>query len=94
VGPARQTVGATHVTEDREFTDFVTVDAHGRRSVIHTTVNHSFWNASTRSWTAAGQLQHDDGLSSIGSRDVRVVVAAHAWQKRHGRLPAGSRLLL
>jgi hypothetical protein len=45
----------------------------GQESVVHTTQNHPFWDATTQRWTIAGALRPGDALGAIDGSDVRVV---------------------
>jgi hypothetical protein len=60
-------VTALHRNVDREFTDVTVVDEAGVESVVKTTQNHPFWNASAKEWTGAADLELGDELKVEGA---------------------------
>ncbi|ROP30421.1 RHS repeat-associated protein [Couchioplanes caeruleus] len=49
-------VTATHVNDDKEFTDLTVRTADGEPALIQTTQEHPFWDESTDDWVDAGDL--------------------------------------
>jgi RHS repeat-associated protein len=65
-------VTALHHNLDQHMAD-VTVSAGGRETVLHTTANHLFWDATAGKWTVAGRLARGDHLASpTGGTDATV----------------------
>jgi hypothetical protein len=69
---AAKEVTALHRNVDREFTDLTVVDEAGVESVVKTTQNHPFWNASEKKWTEAADLEPGDELKVEGEGAVVV----------------------
>ncbi|MEU4689726.1 polymorphic toxin-type HINT domain-containing protein [Actinoplanes sp. NPDC023714] len=65
-------VAATHIHDDRAFTDLRVVDAKGNVSLLETTQNHPFWSVTDKAWVDAGRLDPGDQLSSPAGETVRV----------------------
>jgi RHS repeat-associated protein len=68
-----QTVEAVHVDHDRAMTD-LTVEVNGRKTVVHTTQQHPFWDKSEHRWVDAGDLAATAQLS-VGGGGAAVVIA-------------------
>ncbi|MFI7603243.1 RHS repeat-associated core domain-containing protein [Actinoplanes sp. NPDC049681] len=66
-------VSKVHRHLDTALTDVTVRDSAGRKSVIHTTTAHRFWNAGHRKWTAAGSLAAGDRLQTSDSSQATVV---------------------
>lgn len=79
-----QLVTRTWVNRDTDLLD-VSVDFDGRRSMIHTTQHHLFWDVTRQAWKEAGQLplgdqlRTGDGGIAIVSGIVVVLGAANMW---------------
>jgi RHS repeat-associated protein len=67
-----KTVAATHVHQDREFTDLKVIDSEGRTHTLKATQNHPFWNVTTKAWADAADLNVGDKLYSPDEGNVRV----------------------
>jgi len=65
-------VTALHLNEDTELTDLTLVDGFGQRWILHTTAHHPFYDATTHSWTDAGQLTPGDELYTTDGLSVTV----------------------
>jgi hypothetical protein len=52
-----QTIAAVLINHDTDLYN-LTIRAHGRTAVIHTTSNHPFWDAATHRWVKAGTLRY------------------------------------
>jgi RHS repeat-associated protein len=61
---AGKEVVATHVNNDKEFTDLQVKSAKGEISELHTTFNHPFWSLTERAWVDAVDLELGDRLAS------------------------------
>jgi RHS repeat-associated protein len=59
-------VAAVLVHTDEDLVDLTVEDATGLRSVVHTTADHPFWDASARTWTVAGSLVAGHRLGDLG----------------------------
>jgi hypothetical protein len=68
-------ITALHNNYDNDLLDLTIADHSGERSVIHTTQNHLFWDATTKQWTGAGRLRRGDKLLSEKGRDAHVVAS-------------------
>ncbi|QMU74868.1 hypothetical protein GXW83_02855 [Streptacidiphilus sp. PB12-B1b] len=73
-----RTVQATHVNDDNDLVDLTIETAPGHASVLHTTVNHPFWDATLHTWVPAGKLIPGDALQSVASTAHPHVVSVHA----------------
>jgi hypothetical protein len=49
---------------DTDLADVTVTDRSGVKSVLHTTQDHPFWDATTANWTPAGSLRPGDRLST------------------------------
>ncbi|ROP31274.1 intein [Couchioplanes caeruleus] len=65
---AARTVTELHRNYDTALADVTVEDSSGRRSTIHTTQEHPFWNATTRQWTNAADLDGDAVHTTAGKR--------------------------
>ncbi|MEU5314946.1 polymorphic toxin-type HINT domain-containing protein [Streptomyces sp. NPDC021562] len=80
-----RTVQHVWINHDHDLLSLTIRTKSGNLSTIHTTTNHPFWNETTHSWVSAGQLHHDDTLSTSGNGHVSVVAieatsgAANRW---------------
>jgi RHS repeat-associated protein len=61
---AAKAVTRLHDNLDTDLADLTIVGRHGGRSILHTTQNHPFWDATTAAWTPAGVLRPGDRLST------------------------------
>jgi Pretoxin HINT domain/ribonuclease len=66
-------VTAVHVDSDLAVADVVVRDRRGRRSVVHTTPNHPFWDVTARAWVRADGLAAGDRPSTLHGRGAAVV---------------------
>jgi RHS repeat-associated protein len=82
---ANKPVIALHDDLDTDMADVTIADARGHRSVIQTTQNHPFWDATTHQWTRADQLRRGDHLSSTTNAIVNVV-QVHSYTQLNHRL--------
>ncbi|MFC0437693.1 polymorphic toxin-type HINT domain-containing protein [Kutzneria buriramensis] len=62
----------TLVNRDTDLADLAVTMPDGTSSVLHTTGNHPFWDATTGSWVAAGQLPVGDALRTADGQRARV----------------------
>jgi hypothetical protein len=76
------TIAAVLVHHDTNRYD-LTVRAHGRTAVIHTTRNHPFWDATTGRWVKAGALRYGTHLRTP-SGGTATVLGGHAPRHRSG----------
>src|SRR5262249_2379481 len=67
-----ETVTDVMVDHDKNLYDLKVKTSHGT-SVIHTTSNHPFWDATTHQWTVAGKLRHGDKLLSRAGAVTTVI---------------------
>ncbi|AEV88895.1 matrix-binding protein [Actinoplanes sp. SE50] len=65
-------VTALHRNYDTALVDLAVADRAGHRSVVHTTEEHPFWDATTRSWTDAAALKPGDRLRGLAGANARV----------------------
>ncbi|RZU50762.1 RHS repeat-associated protein [Krasilnikovia cinnamomea] len=70
--PTPKMVEVTHLNTDHEFSDVTVKDRNGRGSVLNTTQNHPFWNATDKKWSYARDLKPGDELKVAGRGKVRV----------------------
>ncbi|BBH68009.1 hypothetical protein ACTI_46940 [Actinoplanes sp. OR16] len=61
---ADKEVVATHINQDKEFTDLQVKDEKGVVSELKTTVNHPFWSLTDKAWVEAVDLESGDRLTS------------------------------
>ena len=69
-----RSVEHTWLNHDSDLVDVTITTKDGSSSTLHTTANHPFWDATTKSWTPAGELKTGDHLAST-SDDESVVTA-------------------
>jgi hypothetical protein len=72
-----QTVEAVHVDHDRAMTDLA-VEVNGRKTVVHTTQQHPFWDKTTKRWVDAGDLTPSARLAANGRAVVVITVVNFA----------------
>ena len=71
-------VTALHDNLDTDLADVTITDASRHHSVLHTTQNHPFWDASTGKWTRADQLHPGDRLTTPAGT-AATIVAVHSF---------------
>jgi hypothetical protein len=76
------TIAAVLVHHDTNRYD-LTVRAHGRTAVIHTTSNHPFWDATIHRWVKAGALRYGTHLRTPAG-GTATVLGGHAPRDRSG----------
>jgi hypothetical protein len=76
------TIAAVLVHHDTNRYD-LTVRAHGRTAIIHTTSNHPFWDATTHRWVKAGALRYGAHLRTPAG-GTATVLGGHAPRDRSG----------
>jgi hypothetical protein len=76
------TIAAVLVHHDTNRYD-LTVRAHGRTAVIHTTSNHPFWDATTHRWVKACALRYGTHLRTPAG-GAATVLGGHAPRDRSG----------
>jgi len=77
-----RTIAAVLVHHDTNRYD-LTVRAHGRTAIIHTTSNHPFWDATTHRWVKAGALRYGTHLRTPAG-GTATVLGGHAPRHRAG----------
>jgi hypothetical protein len=85
--PSTQTTNVEPVTQlhlnyDTDLADLMLTTTDGHQSILHTTQNHLFWDATTQQWTPTTQLQPGDTLYNVDGRSVRVT-AVHEFTAPH-----------
>jgi len=65
-------VTALHRNTDTQLTDLTLVGGPSSRSILHTTAEHPFYNASTDAWTDAGRLVVGDHLYTADGQSITV----------------------
>jgi Pretoxin HINT domain len=69
-----------HHNRDADLADVTVKDATtGKRTVLHTTWHHPFWNASARRWSDAKDLKACDKLRSPDGETTQTVAAVKVW---------------
>ena len=71
-------VTALYTSLDLYLADITVANPDGSSSVVHTTQNHPFWNATTQTWTDAGDLLPGDRLRTPDGVQVEVTTV-FAW---------------
>lgn len=71
------------LNHDSDLLD-VTITSDGSSTTLHTTANHPFWDATTKSWTPAGELKTGDRLAST-TGDEPVVATVTPIRGESGR---------
>jgi RHS repeat-associated protein len=71
-----RTVQHVWINHDNDLLDVVINTGHGRTEIIHTTSNHPFYDATTHTWTPAGNLKPGDRLASTHDQ-LPAVVKVH-----------------
>ena len=74
-----------HNNLDHDLTDVTIADKRGHQSTIHTTTHHRFWDASTKQWVEAGQLQTHDALRAPNNEPSTVVSVRSFSSSRYMR---------
>ncbi|MFE2719241.1 polymorphic toxin-type HINT domain-containing protein [Streptomyces mirabilis] len=67
-----RTVQHVWINHDNDLLDAAINTGHGRTEIIHTTSNHPFYDATTHTWTPAGNLKPGDHLASIHHQPATV----------------------
>lgn len=88
--PADGKVASKHVTQlfdnlDTDMADVTVADDHDTQTVIRTTQNHPFWDATTSQWTRAANLHLGDHLKSTNTTTTVVVVGVRAVTQTNHR---------
>ncbi|MEU2306504.1 polymorphic toxin-type HINT domain-containing protein [Streptomyces misionensis] len=65
-------VTATWINHDHDLVDLTVQDPDGRKSTLHTTSKHPFWDRTTHAWVPAGRLRAHHLLGTADGRPVRV----------------------
>lgn len=60
------------INHDNDLLDVAINTGHGRTEIIHTTSNHPFYDATTHTWTPAGNLKPGDRLASVHHQPATV----------------------
>ncbi|MHA6757901.1 polymorphic toxin-type HINT domain-containing protein [Streptacidiphilus sp. PAMC 29251] len=68
-----RTVQHVWINHDNDLLDVTVTTGSGRTSIIHTTANHPFWDDTTQSWVAAGNLEPGDALASTQGQHPTVL---------------------
>ncbi|MEU2776800.1 polymorphic toxin-type HINT domain-containing protein [Streptomyces sp. NPDC007162] len=68
-----RTVQHVWINHDNDLLDVIINTGHGRTEIIHTTSNHPFYDATTRTWVPAGSLKPGDHLASVHDQPTTVV---------------------
>ncbi|MGW0085526.1 polymorphic toxin-type HINT domain-containing protein, partial [Streptomyces sp. NPDC003393] len=68
-----RTVTARLVHHDDDLVDVTIESGGGRKSVIHTTSRHPFWDDTLSTWVPAGKLKSGHALNTATNRHARVV---------------------
>ncbi len=80
-----RTVQHIWINHDTDLLDVVVSTGHGHTATIHTTANHPFWDNTTHTWVAAGNLKPGHQLNSTGAQHPTVLAtratpgAANRW---------------
>ncbi|MGW9028394.1 ricin-type beta-trefoil lectin domain protein [Streptomyces sp. NPDC055722] len=70
-----RTVQHIWINHDKDLLDVTVRDKDGHSATLHTTANHPFWNDTTHSWVAAGDLRRGDALNTATNGHAYVVSA-------------------
>ena len=77
---AAKPVSILHHNHDADLADVTLKDAKtGKKSVLHTTWHHPFWNATGKTWTEAKDLKPGDKLRSPDGETTETVAAVKVW---------------
>ncbi|WP_344899238.1 polymorphic toxin-type HINT domain-containing protein [Actinomadura meridiana] len=68
-----RTVDATIVNHDTDLADLTVQTADNKTATLHTTANHPFWNNTTHTWTATGDLRYGHRLNTTDGDHPRVL---------------------
>ncbi|MFC3386354.1 polymorphic toxin-type HINT domain-containing protein [Couchioplanes azureus] len=66
-------VTATHINDDRKFTNLTVRTSDGKQALIRTTQEHPFWDQSTDEWVGAGELTTAASLLAADNTLQRVI---------------------
>ncbi|MFI1995329.1 polymorphic toxin-type HINT domain-containing protein [Actinoplanes sp. NPDC020271] len=80
---ANKPVTELHDNLDVDLANLKVTDGQGHTSVIRTTRNHRFWDATTDQWTTVADLQRGDRLTALDGADVRVEAVTLFTKPRH-----------
>jgi len=73
-------VSVLHHNRDKDLADVTVKDTKtGKKTVLHTTWHHPFWNATTGKWTDAADLKVGDKLRSADGETTQAVAAVKVW---------------
>ncbi|MFC8708831.1 polymorphic toxin-type HINT domain-containing protein [Streptomyces sp. NPDC057197] len=74
---AARTVTAKHVHHDADLVDLTVQDPLGRKSTLHTTAHHPFWDDTKKKWVDTADLAVGDNLNTVDARHVKVAAVRH-----------------
>ncbi|WP_406161975.1 polymorphic toxin-type HINT domain-containing protein [Streptomyces canus] len=80
-----RTVQHVWINHDHDLLDLTVRTKDGHTAILHTTANHPFWDDTTHTWVAAGNLHHGDALNTAANGHAYVVKtqptpgAANRW---------------
>ncbi|MFH8223139.1 polymorphic toxin-type HINT domain-containing protein [Streptomyces sp. NPDC018057] len=74
---AARTVTAKHVHHDTDLVDLTVQDPLGRKSTLHTTAHHPFWDDTKKKWVDTADLAVGDNLNTVDARHVKVAAVRH-----------------
>ncbi|MFE7958248.1 LamG-like jellyroll fold domain-containing protein [Streptomyces sp. NPDC057413] len=63
------------INHDRDLLDLTVRTKGGKTATLHTTSNHPFWNDTTHTWVAAGELHRGDILNTATNGHAYVVTS-------------------
>ncbi|MEW2519175.1 polymorphic toxin-type HINT domain-containing protein [Actinacidiphila alni] len=72
-----RTVTATMINHDDNLLDVTVQTSPGHTSVLHTTTEHPFWDATTRTWVDAAELTPGHSLETDHNTHVTVTAVRH-----------------
>ncbi|MFD7730990.1 polymorphic toxin-type HINT domain-containing protein [Kitasatospora phosalacinea] len=72
VDQGARTVTATWINHDDDLVDLTVQTGDGTDQTVHTTSKHPFWDATTHTWTPAGELAPGDELTTNTGTHVQV----------------------
>jgi hypothetical protein len=77
---AAKPVSVLHHNRDNDLADVTVKDTKtGKKTVLHTTWHHPFWNAGNGQWTDAAKLKTGDKLRSPDGETTQTVAAVKIW---------------
>ncbi|HWM99541.1 MAG TPA: RHS repeat-associated core domain-containing protein, partial [Streptosporangiaceae bacterium] len=77
-----ETIAAVLINHDTDLYN-LTIRAHGRTAVIHTTSNHPFWDVTAHRWVKAGTLRYGARLRTPAG-GTATALGGHAPRHRSG----------